>query len=153
MNKICPECGAALPDYTDCQGIFDCFLSKELSDAAYGEVHMLTVICFMIQHGRYSDDALEWVAERLRENLDQGVPPAMIRRQVAKLAGKKRRGWRVTRPTHAPRQRKIRWEMTIADVAAQTEDATSYCALVHQWARLTLTDMQELVEMPVIYKR
>lgn len=152
MNKICPDCGAALPEYTDCQGIFDCFLAKEFSDPAYGEVHMLTVACFMIQHGRYSDDALAWVAERLRENLDDGVPPAQIRRQVAKLRGQKRRGWRVTRPTCAPRQRKIHWEMTIANVAAQTQDAETYCALVRQWARLTLKDMQQLVQAPVASK-
>lgn len=62
MNaNTCPECGATWLEDSTCQSVFDEFLVLEYSDPAYGEVHFLTVVCFMIQHGRYSDEALVWI--------------------------------------------------------------------------------------------
>ncbi len=58
MPTICPVCGAVLPEGSTCQSIFDEFLNLEYTDPAYGQVHYLTVTCFMIQHERYSDEAL-----------------------------------------------------------------------------------------------
>jgi len=54
----------------------------EFSNPAYGKVHMLTVSCFMIQHQRYSDPALVWMQQTLRDVLENGVDPSDIRLQV-----------------------------------------------------------------------
>jgi hypothetical protein len=73
MPNTCSECGAVLQDESSCQEIFDSFLALEFEDPAYGEVHFLTVACFMIQHQRYSDEALAWIAQSLRAYLEEGV--------------------------------------------------------------------------------
>jgi len=141
MSTTCPECGAALGENSSCQSIFDQLLVLEFSDPAYGEVHMLTVACFMIQHGRYSDEAMAWIERQLRLNLEGGIPPEQIRQQAARLADQGRRTWRVVRQPGVAPLPKIAWSMTIADVAAQYRDAESYCELVKKWARLTLLEM------------
>ncbi len=141
MPGTCLECGAILGEESSCQEIFDQFLVLEFSDPAYGAVHFLTVACFMIQHGRYSDEGLAWIAEKLREYLEDGVSIDQIRRQAAQEAGPSRRSWKVMRQASSPPLPKIAWSMTIADVARQYRDAESYCALIQQWARVTVKEM------------
>ncbi len=141
MPGTCLECGAILSEETSCQEIFDQFLVLEFSDPAYGAVHFLTVACFMIQHGRYSDEGLAWIAEKLRDYLEKGVSAEQIRRQAAWDAGPSRRSWKVMRPASAPPLPKIAWSMTIADVARQYRDAESYCKLIRQWAKATVGEM------------
>jgi hypothetical protein len=147
MPKTCPECGARQHDKRDCQAAFDEFLAWEFSDPAFGAVHMLTVACFMIQHGRYSDNGLAWIAQKLREALEQGVSPAEIRRQVANQVGQAQRGWKVMRQPGEPPLPRIAWSMTIADVDAGCRAASGapeparYCHLIQQWARVTLREM------------
>jgi hypothetical protein len=142
MTKPCPECGAILNENESCQSIFDEFLVLEYTDPAYGAVHFLTVACFMVQHGRYSDEALAWIEGQLRAYLDEGVPAGHIRRQAAKETNQGKRTWKVIRPADAPPLPKVAWSMTIADVAAQYQDAESYRALVTDWARRTLQEMK-----------
>ncbi len=145
MSDRCSECGAILKDGKSCQEIFDSFLVLEFTDPGYGEVHMLTVACFMIQHGRYSDEALAWMARQLRACLEEGVSTGQIRRQVARETGQARRRWKVLRPKDAPPMPKIAWSMTIADVASNYRDAKSYCELVRKWAHSTLREMSPLL--------
>lgn len=145
MPETCPECGAVWKDGRTCQAVFDEFLVLEFTDPGYGAVHMLTVACFMIQHGRYSDEGLRWIAQRLSENLEQGITAGQIRAQVAGDVGQDRRGWKVTRRPGDPPQAKIPWSMTIIDVAGSYHDAASYRAQVAEWARRTLKEMQPLL--------
>jgi hypothetical protein len=145
MPDRCPECGAVLDEGSSCQTIFDALLVLEFTNPEYGEVHMLTVACFMIQHGRYSDEALTWIERTLRAYLEGGVPPETIRRQAAQETSPGRRAWKVGRQPGAPRLPQIAWSMTIAGVAAQYEDAGSYRDLVKQWAGATLKEMQPLL--------
>lgn len=148
MTNTCPECGASLPDGTTCQTIFDEFLVLEFTDPAYGAVHMLTVACFMIQHGRYSDEALAWIAAQLRASLEQGVPADQIRREAARRVDQTTRTWKVTRRADASALPKIPWSLTIADVATDYRDAASYCALIRAWATRTLAEMPPLLNRP-----
>ena len=145
MQNICPECGAILSEGSSCQTIFDSFLILEFTDPAYGEVHMLTVACFMIQHGRYSDEALNWIEEKLRATLEGGITAEQIRRQASKETGQEKRTWKVTRRTGDSPLRKIAWSMTIADVASKYHDAESYRDCINQWARRTLLEMKPLL--------
>jgi hypothetical protein len=144
FSHICPDCGALLAEDT-CRAIFDEFLVLEFSDPGYGEVHMLTVACFMIQHGLYSDEALVWIAQKLRATLEEGLPAEKIRRQAAREAGPGARTWKVTRQPGARPLPKIAWSMTIVDVAAHYQDAIRYCTAVTRWARSTLQEMQPLI--------
>ena len=141
MPNICSECGAVFDAGVSCQSIFDSFLALEFTYPGYGEVHMLTVACFMIQHGRYSDEALVWIRRQLQAHLNEGVPVAEIRRGAAKETGQHVRTWKVTRRPEGPPMPKVAWSMTIADVAASYHDAASYCDLVRRWARITLQEM------------
>jgi hypothetical protein len=143
MPDICPECGALLNENESCQSIFDEFLGLEFSDPAYGAVHFLTVACFMIQHGRYSDEALAWIEGQLRAYLYEGAPPEHIRRQAARETSQSMRTWKVSRPAGAPPLPRVAWSMTIADVAGRYRDAESYRDLVRQWAHSTLQEMKQ----------
>jgi hypothetical protein len=148
MAEPCPECGAIQPDGKPCQAIFDDFLVLEFSDPAFGEVHMLTVACFMIQHERYSDEGLRWIEKQLRDHLEGNVPVERIRRQAGREADQANRSWKVTRQPGARPLPKIAWSMTIADVDTGCRDehgepdAARYCELIRRWAGLTLREMR-----------
>ena len=141
MPSTCPECGAAL-DETTCQLIFDSFLALEFSDPAYGDVHFLTVACFMIQHKRYSDEGLVWIEKKLRDVLVNEVPVDEIRRQAGRETGQGKHTWKVTRQPGERALPKIHWSMTIADVASSFRDAATYCELVKEWANKSVREMK-----------
>jgi len=110
---------------------------------------MLTVACFMIQHGRYSDEALAWIEQKLRAYLQDGITPEQIRRQAARETGQSVRTWKVTRQPGVQPLPRIPWSMTISDVASQYQDVNSYRDLVTQWARTTLQEMSPLTHRPM----
>lgn len=145
LIHTCPDCGAILSEDSSCQAIFESFLVLEFKNPVYGKVHMLTVACFMIQHERYSDEALIWIERKLRDYLEGGIPVEQLRLQAAKEANQATRAWRVLRRPDAPPLPKIVWTMTIADVASNYKDATSYRGWVIQWASRTLQEMQPLL--------
>ena len=147
MPNLCPECGAILKENSSCQAIFDSVLALEFTDPAYSEVHMLTVACFMIQHGRYSDEALAWIEQKLRENLERGISAEQIRQEAMHETGLHKRTWKVIRQPGTSPQPKIAWSMTIAGVATNYQDASTYCELVRKWARITLAEMQPLIRL------
>jgi hypothetical protein len=140
--STCPDCGALHTNDTTCQSIFDEFLVLEFTDPGYGAVHFLTVSCFMIQHRRYSDPGLVWIADKLRLFLEEGVATADIRQMASKEAGNETRTWKVTRRPDEPPLPPIAWSMTIADVANRYTDAASYREQITAWAQVTLREMQ-----------
>lgn len=144
MTSACPECGAQLEDGTTCQSIFDSFLALEFSDPAYGEVHFVTVACFMVQHGRYSDAALAWIQPKLRAYLEEGLPVSELRRQAAGETNNADRDWKVLRAAQDRPLPKVAWQVTITDVAAHAGEAQSYCAWVRRWGASVLQQMEAL---------
>lgn len=145
MAYQCPDCGANHTGDNTCQSLFDEFLVLEFTDPGYGAVHLLTVACFMIQHGRYSDPGLAWIERQLYAYLEEGIPVSQIRRQANIEADQNNRNWKVVRQPDEPPLPEILWSMTIADVAAGYRDAASYREWITRWARATWQDMQPLV--------
>ena len=147
MSDHCPECGAAISAEKTCQDIFDAFLALEFTDPGFGEVHFLTVACFMIQHGRYSTEGLAWIQQQLRAHLEENVPVEHIRRKAGREANQANRTWKVTRQPGKPPLPKIAWSMTITDIESGCldetglPDAVRYCALIREWAHATLKEM------------
>ena len=145
MEKFCPICGAFYQEDLTCQSVFDQFLALEFSNPAYGAVHFLTVSCYMIQHGRYSDIALIWIEKQLRDYFETGISADQIRLQAGKEASQEIRDWKVNRQPGEPEQAKIAWTVTILDVALEYQDAESYIKQIEKWARATLDEMQPLI--------
>ncbi len=145
MPDRCPECGALLNAGEDCRTIFESMLALEFTDPGYGEVHLLTVACYMVQHNQYSDEALVWIAGVLDSVINGGLPAEQVRRKMAQETKPAARTWKVTRQAGDRALPKIPWSMTIADVARQYRDAASYCELVRAWARNTLVEMKPLL--------
>lgn len=137
MSDRCAECGAVLAERSSCQTIFEEFLSLEYTNPAYGQVHFLTVACFMIQHGRYSDAALTWIQSMLRAALDEQL--------TAQGMDDATRSWKVTRQADARPLPHVAWSTTIADVAQRMQDPEKYCDQVKQWAQATLQQMAALL--------
>ncbi|MGM0882344.1 MAG: DUF5946 family protein [Bacillota bacterium] len=142
MTEACHTCGAVLPEGSTCQTILDEFLALEFTDPRYGQVHFLTVACFMVQHNGYSDSALVWIQSALRNYLEDGRNTQQIRRKAIKSMAERSKEIRRT-PDAAPLS-KVAWSMTIADVAAQMHDAESYCKLIEQRGYTTLQEMTAL---------
>jgi hypothetical protein len=141
MSKICPECGAVLSEEDTCQSIFESFLVLEFTDPGYGEVHFLTVACYMIQHGRYSDAGLVWIQGMLRAYLEGEMTNDQLRQLARKDTDNRDRTWKVNRAANAAPLPKIDWTMTIADVAEHYADPQSYQQAVRDWGRATLKQM------------
>jgi hypothetical protein len=150
MSTICSVCGAVLPSGSTCQSTFDEVLNLEFTDPAYGQVHYLTVTCFMLQHERYSDEALIWTQATLKAYFDEELTGSQIRQRAARTANRANRTWKVTRRADAPPLPKVAWSMTIADVVQSTHDPEKYCEQIRCWARATLTQMEALI-LPVRY--
>jgi hypothetical protein len=144
MPEHCAECGAVLFEGSTCQTIFDEFLSLEYTNSAYGQVHFFTVACFMIQHGRYSDEALRWMQPMLRASLDEQLTAQQLRKRAANGINDTPRTWKVTRRADAPPLPKVAWSVTITDVAQSMQDPEKYCAHVKQWAHATWQQMASL---------
>jgi hypothetical protein len=141
MSEFCPVCNAVWDSNLTCQDRFDEFLALEFNDPAYGKVHMLTVSCFMIQHQRYSDPALIWMQEKLKDVLENGKNASEIRLQMTSDVGQGKRDWKIERQPGERELPKIEWSITIADVYPHKDDPVSYCAWVERWARATLKEM------------
>lgn len=107
-------CGAATDVDFTCQDIFDEFLALEFSNPTYGKVHMLTVSCFMIQHQRYSDPALLWMQQTLRDVLENGVDPSEIRLQMTSDVDQGKRQWKIERQPGERDLPPIKWCITDA---------------------------------------
>ncbi|BCL79383.1 hypothetical protein ccbrp13_18480 [Ktedonobacteria bacterium brp13] len=144
MPERCAECGAVLSEGSTCQALFEEFLSLEYTNSAYAQVHFLTVACFMIQHERYSQEALVWIQSTLRIYLEKELTGQQLRQLAAKGTVSATRTWKVIRQADAPSLPKIAWSMTITDVAQSIHDAERYCEQVKQWAHTTLRQMESV---------
>lgn len=121
-----------------CRELFESFLALEFTDPAYGEVHFFTVATYMIQHYRYTQDALEWICRNMRASLKGERSIQNIRDDEARS---KITGIRILRSPEDPPLLRVTWRMTIADVADQYDGATGYCSLIRQWADNTLQQL------------
>ena len=143
MKTCCPQCGAGLLDGNTCQAIHEELLSFEVLHAVPHSIHFLHVTCFLIQHERYSDEALVWAQSMLRVHLDERLTEAQLLRSL-RSEGKHlapSRTWKFNRSADAPPLPKIAWPLTIVDVAQHLQNAEMYSAQVKQWAHTTLQHM------------
>ncbi|MCE1253403.1 MAG: DUF5946 family protein [Anaerolineae bacterium] len=147
MNHTCPYCGAGWQDENEnCESVFNAFLALEFNQPLfYGRVHMLTVACFMIQHNRYSDEALVWMERQLHDFLHEGKSVNQIRARTGREVQQNKRSWRMSRQEGDRCLAKVNWSMNILDVARAYADAESYCTLITRWAELTLHEMGPLL--------
>jgi len=140
----CPDCGAVHPDGSTCPEVFGRLLALEMTDPGFGQVHLFTVACYMIQHNGYSDPALVWMERQLRDHL-AGTPAAEIRRRSAQEVSQSERKWKVTRqPGDRPLPR-VAWSRTIADADRAAGDPAAYQAAVTAWARAVVEEMRPLL--------
>jgi hypothetical protein len=140
MSKRCPICGAILPPGMTCQMIFDECLIREFTDPAYGQVHMLTVACFMIQHRRYTNEALAWIKPQIQDHLN-GVTAQHIRQRAYQETQQRQRTWHVVQREGTVSPPSVVWSVTIADVVPCWDNAETYGEQIKRWARATLAEL------------
>ncbi|MCC6179396.1 MAG: hypothetical protein IT305_29155 [Chloroflexi bacterium] len=152
MTRTCAQCGAALPDDTTCQALFDRCLAREFEDPAYGAVHHLTVPAYLLQHNGYSRSG--WLeARRLLDGFVQGgLTPSEARRQSARAVARRKQsassanGGRAQGSRSSPkldRADRVQWTANIGDV--RLEHADVYCDDVRRWAARVVADASALV--------
>lgn len=139
MTDLCLDCGAVDNGIGNCRELFESFLALEFVDPGYGEVHLFTVGTYMIQHYRYTTAAQDWICCQMRASLDGTRTIDEIRSDAADLE-KTGSGKILHKPGDAPLTR-VRWQMTIADVAEKYDDAASYRKLIRKWADVTLRQL------------
>lgn len=145
MPEHCPECGAALPEGSNCETIHHELLNFEYTHAIPHSTHFMMVTCYLVQHGRYSDEGLAWAQAMLRAHLDEQMTEQQLLSLLTQKEKGTRRTWSFTRAADARPLPKITWEMTIVDVAWSAQDAATYRQRVRQWASCTLRQMAELL--------
>ncbi len=150
MPAQCAWCGAAQIDGMDCQTLHEYLTGYDFTpaNAVPHAIHFLQVTCFMVQHERYSDEALVWAQTMLRMRLETGMSARDLRRFMTSRAqgsDSSTRTWRFNRAPDAQPLPKIAWEITIADVAQRMGREVSYAELVTRWAHATLRQMSALL--------
>lgn len=139
MTYVCPDCGAVDTGNGTCRELFESFLVLEFVDPSYGEVHFFTVGTYMIQHYRYSPFALKWICRAMRDVLDGKYTIQEIRQELGSQADSN--GIVILHKPDDPLLPRVRWQMTIADVAEQYDGAHGYCNLIRLWADTTLRQL------------
>ena len=143
MTNPCPLCRAEYPSGESCQERFDLCLALEFENpGTYGAVHHLTVICYMLQHNRYSREGWQQSRALLAEFVDQGRMPDQVRREFRKPFDNKQRTWSFTQGDRLAEFGRIIWTRTIADL--HTDDPVQYCTDVRDWAKSILADTEFL---------
>lgn len=139
MRQTCPLCGGETAVSETCADRFNRCLALEYEHpAAFGAVHPLTVLCYMLQHNAYT--ATAWAAARkmLAQFVHEGKTPAEMRRQNRQWLAQRDPASRLTAGEKLAEFETIVWSRTIADVRLDTPD--SYCADINQWAQRVLAD-------------
>ncbi len=135
----CPECGAAWQRADACTARFHHFLALEFERPAYGAVHHLTVIAYMLQHPSHLSRR-GWLAQRalLGQFLAGGCTPDESRRRNRERFASGTRSWSITKGERVQLPEGFRWSRTILDVP--DESAEVYGAGVEAWARQVLAE-------------
>ncbi len=142
MPEHCMQCGATLPAGSTCQTIHEELLNFEYNNAIPHSIHFLHVTSFLIQHQRYSDEALVWAQSMLRAHLDERMTEQQLQHLLTKGSRDPSRKWKYQRSADASPLPEVAWSMTIADVARDIEDQDTeeYSRRVKQWANATLQE-------------
>ncbi|GCE50786.1 DUF5946 family protein [Thermosporothrix hazakensis] len=147
MPERCTECGALQLEGKTCQELFDEFTTLKYLNEDYLRVHFFLVSCFMIQHRRYSQEALAQVESVLRAALEKPMTLQQLRQMAAPGMNSHTRSWRMEHAEDVPPFPEVAWRMTIIDVARNSQagqDVEQYCALIKQWAQSTLEQLSAL---------
>ena len=143
MPYVCPQCEASYSADETCEERFNACQLQEMADPAYYAVHHLTVLCFMLQHNRYSRKgwimARDSVASFLR-----GLTPEEARRRYRHVVDSRNRTFSITKGPRLAGVEAIAWTRTIADVRLDT--AEHYRADVRAWAESIVRDSDELMQ-------
>ncbi|MCA9988463.1 MAG: hypothetical protein KDE59_29355 [Anaerolineales bacterium] len=139
-DERCPDCGALHADGRDCRAWFDECLALEFSDPAYGAVHHLTVLSYMLQHNGYSAAVWPEAVRLLARFVEDGAEPAAMRPQVAELA----RAGSVTGGPGPDFLADIVWRQHITSLALN--DPARYGDSVRAWAAAVLADCRPYLE-------
>jgi hypothetical protein len=135
----CSKCGASFAPHEQCRDLFDLCLAKEFQDPeAFGAVHHLTVLCYMMQHNEYSSASWLGARKMLAQFIRQGVNPSTMRQQMRDQMDSGKRKQSITRGPKLVAVGSVKWTRTIANV--RLDDAQTYCADVRQWAESVLQD-------------
>jgi len=129
----CQECGAPWATEDNCTERFHRFMALEMTNAAYGAVHHLTVAAYMLQHPNQLSQR-GWQEERdlLKQFVIDGVSPAEIR---TRRRGDYDSGNRTLSLSKGPRLRLppgFTWTLTILSVDDSTPE--QYCQDIARWA-------------------
>jgi hypothetical protein len=139
LATTCALCGAALAPGETCRDRFDATLALEIENpSAYGAVHHLSVLCYMLQHNAYSRAAWPAARQLLHEFVHDGLTATQTRRRNRARFDNEHRSWSVTQGARLPGVGTVAWTRTMADVRVDTVE--QYCADVRDWARAVLAD-------------
>ncbi len=135
----CPSCGASWPDGRTCEEQFHALLFLEHANPtlAYPGHHLL-VMCYMLQHNGYSEEARRAVISMLEDVLEHDLSTAQLLHQNREQLAATERTFKIT--GSAGSDTKIDWPLTIMDI--DNQDAVGYIEHVTAWARSVLATLR-----------
>lgn len=143
MSQKCPRCGAEYPSDEQCRNRFERSMALEYENpAAWGAVHHLTVLCYMLQHNEYSREVWLEARKMLAQFIEGDITPDTMRKRNRSKFDSAHRTWSVTKGPKLPEFDAVVWSRTIADI--RLDDPETYCADVRLWAVSILKDTESL---------
>lgn len=127
----CPYCGSSLGENEKCNTLFEKVLAREYSNPEYGDVHLLTVDCYALQHPEiHGPRSNAFHLLRLSFILHRGSSPAIgfQDKRLGTLVKRKYRDFPNLRASDS------RGSITVADVIEAT-NPQDHGRRVRQWAQ------------------
>ncbi len=135
---ICPQCGAEVPDGSQCADRFWEGQLLEGDDPAYYAVHHLSVPAYYLQHNMYSRQGWLAVHKLLSEFVFNGLTPQQAREKHKRDFDSHNREFSIVRGEKLPGVEQVMWSWTMANV--RLGSAEQYCQDVRRWAQQVCED-------------
>jgi hypothetical protein len=144
MYFRCKQCGGIFALHETCEDRFNTTQTKEFENNDYFMVHHLSVLCYMLQHNKYSKKGWLFARELLFQFIYNNLTPDQARKQNHHKLDSKNRKWNLNDTKKLTDVEGEKWSFTLGNVRDNAVE--DYCEDIKHWAKSILEDTKEIIE-------